>query len=183
MSQIQSFVLSEGPGSGPVFTLTGDTGGAITPTNPGGNINIEGQVLPQVGFATVAGTPVNNTLNILPLLDEVTTNNNSITFFPHAYFDYTITSLTSFAIVFNASVVGYQTGFSNACGGFVSGVARKTTAGAVTMTGFDPLLSRDVGGVVFGIGVNGNQVGVFVQGLNAETWNWTCTFQYLVNLI
>lgn len=181
MSQIQSFVLSEGPGTGPIFTLTGDTGGAITPTNPGGNINIEGQVLNGVGFVTVAGTLGNNTLNILPLLDELTTNDATRTYFPNAF--YTLTP--SHAVVMTATVVGHKSDFSAASGGFCTGVARMGAAGGAIVVGGNTISSEDstTGVAIFAIGLNGNNIQVSVAGVAGETWNWTCTFQYLVNLI
>jgi hypothetical protein len=58
MSQITTFSVTVSPGDGPVFSVTGNSGGAVLPDNMG-NINIVGS-----GNITVVGTPLTNTETI-----------------------------------------------------------------------------------------------------------------------
>jgi hypothetical protein len=192
MSQIQSFVTGEGPGPGPVLALAGDNYNGADPNtvaapNGLGIIFIKGEVTTGQSFATVEvdTAVIPNTLSIVASTDVVTTNDNIITFFPFAHFDWSaqLPPLTQFAIVFSANVIGYQAGFTGVCGGFVSSVAYKASAGNLTSPGYAPLMNRDVANVTYGIGINGTQFGVFVQGLNGEAWTWTCNYQYQINLL
>lgn len=183
MSQIQSFVTGEGPGPGPVLSLTGDIGGAVGPVNGGpnnGTIFIEGEVIGGQAFAIIEGNPATNTLNVVALTDEVTTNNGVATNFPVAFY----TLDPSQAVVFTANVIGHRDDFSAACGGIVTGAARRAAAGGAILVGTNALASEDSGAGVpqFGLQLNGNSLNVYAQGLAGQTWNWTCTYQYQVNL-
>lgn len=60
MSQLSTFSPTISPGTGPVFTLTGNSGGAVGPDGAG-NINIVG-----TGTITVVDNPGTNTLTITP---------------------------------------------------------------------------------------------------------------------
>lgn len=178
MSQIQSF----GFGSGPlpptgVGTLTGDIGGPITPT--ANNINILGKdTLPAYALIEVDGTLVGSTLSIKPLLDNLTTAGAVPTVFPNAVFSLTPNS----SLVFSAYVIGNVADYSASCGGFVTCVARRQGIAAPVIVGQSPLLSRDstTGLPIFGILLDGNSIKVGVQGVAAEIWNWTCSYQWVV---
>lgn len=178
MSQIQSFVGSMGP-SGPILTLTGDSGGAVGPT--GGNIDVLGEGIPVQAFATVSGNPATSTLNITARTDIIITTDDVITFFPAAF----VTVAPFSAYVMNANIIGIKSDYTAGCGGFVVGCARRTGIGAPILIGYNPLLSEDsiTGSPEFGIDIDANTLGVFVRGVNEETWNWTCTFQYQVELL
>jgi hypothetical protein len=177
MSQIQSFVGSMGP-AGPILTLTGDIGGAVGPT--GGNINIVGEVVGGQAFAIIEGNPGTSTLNVVARTDEVVTNDAVFTFFPNAFY----ALANNQAVVMTANVIGHKDDFSAACGGFCVGIVRRAGAGAI-FVGDNALASEDSGPGIpqFGISNNGNNIQVIVQGVAGETWNWTCTYQYQVNLI
>jgi hypothetical protein len=181
MSQIQSFIGSGGPGGGPVLSLQGDSGGVIAP-NGAGNINILGENNSATNaFAQVVGNPATHTLSILPVSDAVITNNAVATFFPVAL----ALLFPSSTVVMTATVIGHRDDFSASCGGFATGVARRGAAGGTVFVGDNALANEDapVGVPQFGIGVNGNNIGVYAQGLAGQTWNWTCTYTYQFNLI
>ncbi len=185
MSQIQSFIMSEGP-AGPILTLTGNIGGPVMPT--GGNINIVGgsnnippTAIPSTsfGFATVQGNA--STLTIAPMADTIATADNVITFFPIAR----TTVPAGNAVVMSAHVIGFRSDFSAGCGGFAVGCARRQLAGGTIFIGNNVLSSEDSAGGIpeFGVNVDGNDIAVFVRGVNLENWNWTCTFQYQFELL
>ena len=180
MSQIQSFFGGGLPPAGPLLTLTGDIGGPVSPDGLG-NINVLGEDLaPSTGFVTVEGSPGTNTLNIAPLLDTVTTNDATPTDFPIAIF----TVPASSSVVMSAHVIGNVDDYTAACGGFVIGCARREAAGAAIFVGDNPLASEDAaaGTPQFGIRVTGNSIVVYAQGLAGQTWNWTCTYTYQLQL-
>lgn len=180
MSQIQTFVASEGPGPGPVLSLTGDIGGAVGP-NGAGTIFVEGEVVSGQAFAIIEGNPGTNTLNVVALTDELTTNDATRTYFPVAFY----AVQPSQAVVMTANIIGHKNDFSAACGGFCTGVVRRAAVGGAVAVGGNTLSSEDstTGVPFFAIGLNGNEIGVSVAGVAGETWNWTCTYQYQVNLI
>ena len=66
----------------------------------------------------------------------------------------------------------------------MSGCVRRD-AGAAVFIGDNTLASEDSGSGTpqFGINVDGNDIVVYVQGLAGETWNWTCTYTYQVQLL
>ena len=192
MSQIQTFISSIGP-AGPVATLTGDLGPAVAPDGFN-NINI--QAIPSInglnperlyGLASVVTqvTDLNplmpaNTLKVEPLYDTLTTNNAVATVFPVTE----IEVLASEAWVMNATVVGTLSDFSEACGGFTTGVARRGAAGGAILVGEKSLVNEDSAGFpTFGLTVVGNFMYVYAQGTAGQTWNWTCTFTLQKQLI
>ncbi len=188
MSQIQSFASSMGPG-GPILTLTGDLGPAVGP-DAGGNINIQSipsvgvnyglaAVVTQISNENPAAFPA-NTLKIEPLHDLVTTSDAVATVFVNTE----IIISPSEAWVMNATVIGARSDYTEACGGFVTGVARRAAAGSAALSGQQPLVSDDaVGFPTFGVTVVGNSFFVFAQGLAGQTWNWTCTYTFQKLLI
>lgn len=188
MSQFNVFVTSEGPGPGPVLALAGDNYNILDPNtvaapNGLGIIFIKGEVATGQRFATVEVDTLSipNTLSIVASTDEVSTNNGVATNFPLAFYALT----ASQAVVFTANVVGHRDDFSAACGGIVTGVARRAAAGGSMLAGTSSLANEDapVGVPQFGIQLNGNSINVYAQGLVGQTWNWTCTYQFQVNLI
>ncbi len=178
MSQIQGFSAATGP-AGPILTLTGDVGGAVSPT--GGNINILGKdTLPAYAYAEIDGDPGTSTLSVKPLLDELTTVDNAPEVFPNAVFALDPDT----AIVFSANVIGNRDDYSAACGGYVTCVARRDAVNPTVIVGQTPLLSRDsmTGLPIFGIFSDGDIIKVGVQGVAGETWNWTCSYQWVVRI-
>ena len=165
--------------AGPILTLTGDIGGAVGPDGAG-NINILGEIVSGQGFASIEGNPGTNTLNVVALTDTVTTIDAVATDFPFAIF--ALPASTS--VVMSAHVIGNKDDYTAACGGFVVGCARRAGAGAIFI-GDNVLASEDSGAGTpqFGIRVSGNNIVVYAQGLGGETWNWTCTYSYQVQLI
>lgn len=179
MSQIQRFGLGAVPPiGGPIMTLTGDApfNTPVTPT--GGNINIEGKTTSAFGFSIVKGDPGSSTLSIVPLSDTITTLNAVPTVFLNAVFALSANE----SVVFSANVIGNRDDYSAACGGYVTAVARRDAVNPTVLVGQSPLLSRDstTGLPIFGILLDGNSIKVGVQGVAAETWNWTCTYQWTV---
>jgi len=178
MSQIQSYVMGEGP-AGPILTLTGDIGGPVGPT--GGNINIVGEVIGGQVFASVEGSPGTSTLNVVARTDITITTDNVQTFFPSAF---AVVAPFS-AYVMSAQIIGIKSDYTAGCGGFAVGCARRTGVGGPVLIGNNNLSSEDstTGSPEFGIDIDNNTLGVFVRGVNGETWNWTCTFQYQIELL
>jgi len=173
MSQIQGFGLAGIPPSGPLLTLTGDIGPAVTPI--GGNINIVGTAESLVRKSVVVdGTVAAGTLNIISAFDVVQTTDAVPVVFPFAVFSLTADT----AVVFSANVIGAKDDYTAACGGYVTGIARKDGVNPTVLVGQSPLLSRDPGLSLFGLLLNGDDINVGVQGIAGETWNWTCTYQY-----
>ena len=179
MSQIQTFGMAGIPPAGPVLTLTGDTGGAVSPG--GGNIDII-SLSTTIGFAEVIGNILPNTLYIAPLGAAITTNDAVATYFvpvaPVAF----PTLPASSAYVLSANIIGSRDDFTASCGGFTTGAFRREAVGGTILVGgsYQTLANEDapVGTPTFGVGVNGNTAAVFVQGLAGQTWNWSCTFTF-----
>ena len=186
MSQIQSFGIGLMPPAGPILTLTGDVGGAVSPVLVGpnaGTIFVLGESSPtDTGFVSVSGNPGISTLSILPLQDTVTTNDAVQTAFPLTTFPIAVNS----SIVMSAHVIGNRDDFSAACGGFVVACGRRVGGGAILVANNNNVLASEdrVGGTPqFGIQVNGNDIEIYAQGLALQTWNWTCTYTYQVQLL
>lgn len=190
MSQIQTFISAVGP-SGPIETLTGDQNlnAPFTPADPvpptGGNINIIGEDNVDYAFAVVKGNVATSTLQIFPKTSFITTNDATITAFPEAVYPLA----TNTALVMSANIIGNRADVGNeyqaACGGYVVAVGRRDLGAAILVNNaFDKFSFEDAigGNAKFGIQMNGNQMEVYVQGLAGQTWNWTCTFQYQVQL-
>lgn len=178
MSQIQSFI-SANPTPGTLLTLTGDSGGAVAPDGAG-NIDIF-STSASVGFAEIIGSPIiPSTLFIGPLTGAAATNDNVFTFINVALPITFPTVIASSAYVLSANVIGSRDDFSASCGGFCTGVARREAVGNALLVGENTLASKDspVGTPTFKVDLDGNVLGVFVQGLAGQTWNWTCTFTY-----
>lgn len=178
MSQIQNFG-SGGGGGGALNTLTGDSGGAVVPV--GNNIDIV-SISSTLGFAEIIGNALPGTLYIAPLGASITTNDGTATFFvPVAPVAFPTVGFSS-AYVLSANVVGSRDDYSASCGGFTTGVFRREAVGGVILVGgsYQTLANEDapVGTPTFGVGVNGTQAAVFVQGLAGQTWNWSCTFTF-----
>lgn len=191
MSQIQTFGMGGIPPAGPVLRIGDDLGNTVGPT--GGNIYIQG--IPSTdamnldilyGFVVVTEqiTQLNpvmpaSTLKIEPLHDTITTNDAVVTVFPN-----TVVPITaSEAWVLNATIIGARDDYTASAGGYFSGVARRPAVGAATLTGDNGLFNSDVPLVDFGITVVGNDMYVYAQGRAGETWNWTCTFTFLKQII
>lgn len=174
MSQNQSFG-SGGGGGGSLNTLTGDIGPAVTPT--ANNINVLGLIDTDISvFAVTDGSIAASTLKIGPAFDAIQTTDAVPKTFDIAQYDLA----PSTAVVITANVIGAKDDYTAACGGLVTGIARRAAAGGTVLVGQNPLLSRDsnTGLPIFGLLLDGNAIKVGVMGVAAETWNWTCTYQY-----
>lgn len=165
MSYLQIFG-SGGGGGGGVQTLTGNSGGAVSPTG-GGTINIIG-----ASGVAVAGNPGTNTLTITASGNTFTVSTVDAT--PTAIFTQALTA--SQAAIINASIVGAKADFSAALTGAIIGGARRGAAGGAHLVGAPSLLySEDAGGTPpeIDINVSGNNVIVYVTGQAATTYNWS----------
>ena len=181
MSQFQSFESGAGPGPGPILSLTGDTGGAVGPDGSG-NINVLGQFENSVAqFAVVQGNPGTNTLGVAAAFDRLTTVGSANTSF-------TLTEFTlgpDQAIVMSAHVVGVKDDYSAACGGYTVGIVRKDGVNPAALVYTGNLGGEDsgTGNPDYGVNVVGDTVSVTVEGVAAETWKWTCTYQYTIQQV
>ena len=181
MSQFQSFESGAGPGPGPILDLVGDNGVIVAPTSPGGTIFIKGQTTSAFGFSKVNGDAAAHTLTIVPLSNTVATADASGTFFPLAFVPLDVNQ----AVVMSAHVIGVKTDYSAACGGYVTGVARRDAVNPAVFVGQSIDMSRDsmTGTPIFGILLNGNNLNVIVSGVALETWNWTCTYEWTYQIL
>ncbi|CAB4127775.1 hypothetical protein UFOVP97_34 [uncultured Caudovirales phage] len=179
MSQIQSFLESAGPGPGPVLSLTGDLGGPVGPDGLG-NINILGENVPSSGFAQIIGNPLTNTLNVQPLVSDLSTNDGSF----HTI--YTLPLAANTSAVLYALVVGEKTDLSVCVGGLITGVARRQGAGAATGPGSNGLISTDYVGNPAPTVImvpSGNSLVVQVRGVAGSTYDWTCQIIYQFEIL
>jgi hypothetical protein len=180
MSQIQRFGLAGIPPAGPLLTLTGDTGGAVSPT--GGNINVLGQFENSVAqFAVVTGDPGSSELGIAAAFDRLTTVDE----FPTSFLLTEFTLNPDQAIVMSAHVIGVKDDYSAACGGYTVGIARKDGVNPAVLVYTGNLGGEDsgAGNPDYAIDVFGDIVSVSVNGVAAETWKWTCTYQYTIQQV
>lgn len=173
-------VIQSGGSSGPILTLTGNTGGAITPV--AGNINVVGDGITLSTAKNGAGTLLisleNTTSNTL------TTNDGAY----HTIIDYAM-NVAGEAVTVNGSIVGTRTDGANdynaMCGGQFTFTAR-----LVGGSGTAVLLNRDVssqsedsstGNAAFDVVASGSSILVQVRGEAAQTWNWKALINF-VNL-
>lgn len=139
MSQITAFVLGGGGGGG-VLTLTGNSGGAVSPT--AGNINILG-----AGILAVAGNPGTSTLTIsitnpIPIANGGTNATSMATTDGVVYFDGTrlvTTAVGTATQVLTSNGAGLAPTFQPAGGGggvtSITGNSGGALTGALTLTG------------------------------------------------
>lgn len=173
MSQISSVIMGSTPVSGPVITLTGDTGGPVTAS--AGNINVVGAPLSNIN---VKGniTPNNHTLTIDLLnqaTDSISTSDNTPTPMPGL----NVTLPNNSAVYISVLVIGVIADYSEVVVGQAVVSARKQGAGAVILA--EPTISflRNKGffaAVDFTL-LGGTTVQFNVIGLAATNINWTAT--------
>lgn len=183
MSQIQRFGIAGVGPAGPILTLTGDNGVAVPPTL--GTIDVSGTIIPPIsdssfGLVKTIGNAVASRLSVVPLTDILATVDASVQLFPNARFTLDPDS----SIVFSANIIGNVDDYSAACGGYITGVVRKQGVNPPVFAGTNPLLSRDslTGKPIFGLAISGDDVIVAVQGVAAENWFWTCSYQWVVQV-
>ena len=99
--------------------------------------------------------------------------------------DDTVTQIAAIALPENTMVTvearfnGFISDYSASCGGFIRYAARRVAGGAVEVA--EPLtdiLEDSAGAPVVDADVNGNNVRLLVKAIDAETWNWTCSYRY-----
>lgn len=173
MSQI--IVSTAGGGAGTVVTLTGNTGGAVSP-NGAGNIDILGGAGTGI---TVAGTPASNllTIDFSGATYEVTTINAT----PAAIFTYTLADLN--AVTISAQVVAAYADYSQGFGGTYETVATRNDAviaGAKIKANNDLTFGSFPGGSGIAFGESGNDIVFTVTGVAATTINWKVIITYVL---
>ena len=177
MSQIQGFIAGEGP-AGPVLTLTGDTGGAVSPT--GGTIFVQGEDNPLLAImAQTEGNLEANHLSLLPYSFDSTTVGavtNTI---------YSLAIPSNFVATIRARIVAQNSTFTACAGGDVIVVGRNPGGtGVIATSGGVGIVTDYIGNpppIVIG-NASGNNLIIQVTGVAGQTWHWTAaimyTFQY-----
>jgi hypothetical protein len=164
MSQSGSFGSGSGPTDG-ILTLTGDTGGAVSPDG-GGNIDIVGG--PAV---TVVGDPGTFTLtiNVAGAAEAtVTTTDATPTLL------YALPLLASQAVEIEVSIIAGQSDYSTAIGGKFSSVGRRAAMGGAVVCGSPQgnLMYDSAGNPTVTFTASGNNINISVTGVAATTYNW-----------
>jgi len=146
-----------------VLMLTGDTGGAVSPT--GNNINVIGG--PGI---SVDGDPGTSTLTINSLGTEATVQTTDAT--PTLL--YAVTLSASQSALLSVTIIAPQDDFSSSIGGTgLATVRRAAAGGAVVCGGPHSNLIEDSGGVPeIDFVANGNDIEIYVTGVAATTYNW-----------
>jgi hypothetical protein len=164
MSQITSFGNGGGGGGGDLNTLTGNTGGAVSPT--GGNINIVG-----MSPLTVTGTPGISTLQVI---DSSRNNAMVITNDATPTTLFSLTLGTDSVVAMQAMVSAGIDDFSAGAACVISFGARNDGSGAVLIGVPDVSLAEDFPSPISIDGiVSGNNMIIEVTGIAAReiTWN------------
>lgn len=175
MSQISSVILGTTPTTGPVLTLTGNTGGAVSPTG-GGTINVIGDAS---GTITVAGNIGTNTLTITDS-SRVTSSVQTTDATPTTL--YSLTLANNRAATLNALVAGAKSDYSAAIGGLMTGTARKQGAGVAIEVDDTPSPAHDsgTGNPTVQFVVSGNDIILQVTGEAGITYNWTAVIDRII---
>lgn len=154
-----------------INTLTGNTGGAVSPT--AGNINVVGDTT----TTTVTGNPGTHTLTISLVNSSVVTV-QTLNAVPTVLF--TLALNAGQAIDVDAFVIAAKADYSAAIGGHVNGAARRAGGGAILVGA--PVLdySEDsaTGVPVIDFVVSGNNVEILVTGEAGTTYNWKAEVHY-----
>jgi hypothetical protein len=170
MSQFIVFNPTGSGGMGPVLTLTGNTGGAISPT-VGGNINVVGDAT-TINIAGNAGT---NTLTASVFGTQVdtaqTTDGSTINCG-------TVTVANNEVVIAQSRIIGaYETATDEAIGCVLTATFRKQGAAAVALVQAveQTALAKSVGvpgTVTATYDTSGAAVRIRVTGEAAHTINW-----------
>jgi len=101
--------------------------------------------------------------------------------------DATVTALVSIPLVegemitINATINGFQSDFTDACGATVTLTAYRPTGGNVTQIGEEiiNINSTSTATLTAGVSVGTQSLTISVIGVAAETWNWVSCHQYM----
>ncbi len=181
MSQFVVFNGTGGGGGGDILTLTGNTGGAVSP-DVGGNINVVGS-----GLITIVGDPGHNILTVSQtsqIINSITTADG----LPHTILTLDLAAATAAAITANGIVIGTRYDGGNvgaaASGGGFSYIARLPAGSGATVL-VDAILSPEAqdsatGLPGYSIVSAGTTVVVQVVGVAAQTWRWAAIINFVV---
>lgn len=158
-----------GEAQGTVETLTGNTGGAVSPDG-NGNVTVVGDESTGI---TVVGTPGTNTLTIRATggTDTYEVQTNDAT--PTAIFSQTLADDS--AVVIEGQIVAAKNDYSAALNGNFNGGARKAGAAPTVLVGTPTInFSEDsaTGNPLVDIVVVGNNIVLQVTGELGTTYNW-----------
>lgn len=177
MSQITSYIVNGTSGSGPVMTLTGNSGGAVAP-NGAANINVvadtQASTIPPTGF-TFIGNQVANTLTFEQF------NYSAVTVGATSSVIFTLPMATNSSVQIRAEVVALRDDKSSGgCGFVVGGATRAAGAPTVLEIGFNMLDNEALGSLETRLEVSGNDLIVFVSGIAGTTFDWSAYVRYTV---
>lgn len=161
-----------------VETLTGDSGGAVSPS--AGNIDILGAD----GVVTL-GAPGSNSITISQTADAYSITTVQTTDGTANVALFTLTLNASEAVTIHSTIAGSIDDFSGMLGGTVHGAARRAAAGGAVLVA-SPLaeFSEDItGDPTIDIIVSGNDVIVAVTGVVATTINWRSQVHFVLQTV
>lgn len=179
MSQISVYLNNSGPG-GFVQTLTGNTGGPVSPT--AGNINVlsDGTTFTTenepTGYYFIGNVEANTlTFKAVPYTAQTVGATSASPF--------NLTLPASSSVFVSAEVIAAKDDFTLSIGGFVSFVAQNDGGGAAFVGSPEVNTLDNAGGTVeFIPAVAGNDVSINVSGTLGETWNWTLFVRYTLQM-
>jgi len=173
MSQAGSISGSGGGGGGPIDTLTGNTGGAVSPL--AGNINIVGDGL----TLTVSGNPATHTLTVTNLA-QTQANVTTIDATPTPLYMQVVSPNTILA--FNATITAVDS--TNTQGMVATCVtAAYTHGGGVTLVGVPTIgINQDFGTPVnINAVVTATDLEIQVIGVAATTIYWSAVITTVIS--
>lgn len=157
-----------------VETLTGNTGGAVSPDGVG-NINVVGDT----GITTVGNLSANTlTIRLENALDLTAVTVDDVPL--------EVTSLTiaeGEAYLFTVQFMGAIDDYSESLGGQKWATAARMVAGATNLSDTNGLTSKTIGvpdETDFSFGLSGNAVTFLVTGEAATTYNWKLRISWVV---
>lgn len=172
-------ITQAGGAAGPILTLTGNTGGVITPV--AGNINV-------VGDGVTLSTAKNGAGTLLISLENttattLTTNDGAF----HSFPPFSLAG-TGEAVVVTGSVVGTRFDGGNVytaiCGGPFSFVARAEVGSGVALLSNEQFGGQfedsSTGNAAYQIVASGGlDILIQVRGEAGQTWHWKVLFNFI----
>jgi hypothetical protein len=185
MSQVNKIILSSS-GGGDVLTLTGNTGGAVSPSG-GGNINIvmpdaytDGSANEVYGQGVIVGNLVANSLSVRPYIatSAQTVGDTTETLWA---LDIAASSSVTFWAIINCAASDYsQSLIANVNGGVVRDGTNPAQEIGVTM--INPQATAGVGGDVgVDLVLAANTLTLEVSGEAGVTYNWKALIYFVAN--
>lgn len=181
MSQAGIINVSGGGGGGaPIQTLTGNSGGAVSPT--ANNINVVGgsSTVNDPNGITVIGTPGTSTetftLTNRARVTATTSDGGGQTQTVNIF-----TPPVSTGIEFSVNFIGYDSANNEVAGGSLEGIAKRSSGGTTSITGTNDTLDEADAGLItadWDIVTNGTLIQAQFIGVAGRSIAWSAVFIY-----